>query len=197
MKIVIFGGTFNPPHRGHEHVIRLAAGALHPDRILVIPANIPPLKQMESGSPTPRQRLAMCRRAFRRIPGVTIDDRELRREGESYTVDTLRGLREEYPQDELFFVLGSDQLLRFRSWHRFEEILALCSIVAVPRVQNELLPLEKEAEALRKEYSASVRVLDAEPLPVSSTDIRRGVSAELLCPAVRRYIRLRRLYRKA
>ena len=118
MRLLIYGGSFNPPHRGHVDALRTAAEHLRPDEILVIPAGIPPHKTLSEDSPSPEQRLRLCQLAFREIPGVQISDLELRREGKSYTVDTLREIRRscrylelsgdpdfnrEYPEQMLFY----------------------------------------------------------------------------------------------
>ena len=118
MKTAVYGGTFNPPHRGHESVARLLNGTVRPDRILIIPAAIPPLKSVAANSPSAGERMKLCHLAFDNIPGCEVSDIEIAREGTSYTVDTLEELRRLMPDDELFLVVGSDQLLAFRKWRR-------------------------------------------------------------------------------
>ena len=85
MKIAIYGGSFNPPHLGHVEAARTAASVLAPDRFLIVPASIPPHKDLADGSPTAQQRLELCRLAFADIPGAEISEIELRREGKSYS----------------------------------------------------------------------------------------------------------------
>ena len=99
MRIAIYGGSFNgsfnPPHIGHAEAARAASKALEPDKFLIIPTNTPPHKELEANSPSPEQRLEFCRLAFGDIPGVEVSDMELRREGKSYTADTVDALLEQ------------------------------------------------------------------------------------------------------
>lgn len=195
MKTLIYGGTFNPPHPGHERALRLAAAALCPDRILVIPDRIPPHKSIAEGSPTPEQRLEMCRLAFGDIPGVNVSDMELKREGKSYSAYTVRELRERYPEDELFLMMGTDQFLTFRSWYSFEELLSLCTLTVVSREYNDRAQLEKAAAELEAQYGARIILVENEPLVLSSSQLRAdGGGLGLLSAAVADYIRANRLY---
>ena len=107
MKIAIYGGSFNPPHLGHVEAARTVASALAPDRLLIVPASVPPHKELADGSPTAQQRLELCRLAFADIPGAEISEMELRREGKSYSYDTVRLLREENPDAQLILVVLS------------------------------------------------------------------------------------------
>ena len=81
MRIAIYGGSFNPPHKGHAAAARSVQEQLKPDRLLIIPTNIPPHKEMEADSPKPAERLALCRLAFGDIPGAEVSDMEIRRKG--------------------------------------------------------------------------------------------------------------------
>ena len=89
MRLLIYGGSFNPPHLGHTDALRTAAEHLSPDRILVIPAGIPPHKTLADGTPSPEDRLRLCRMAFGSVPGAEISDMEIRRKGKSYTSETV------------------------------------------------------------------------------------------------------------
>ena len=99
MRLLIYGGTFNPPHLGHADALSCAAAALGADRVLVIPAGIPPHKALAEGSPSAEERLRLCNLAF---PEADVTPMELHREGKSYTVDTVRELRRRYPESELW-----------------------------------------------------------------------------------------------
>ena len=123
MRIVVYGGSFNPPHLGHVEAARTVSAELAPDKFLIIPTNVSPHKMLAEGSPEPRARLEMCRLAFAGIPGAEISDMEMQREGKSYTAQTVEELRRSYPDDELFLVMGTDMLLSFESWYRFEYLL--------------------------------------------------------------------------
>ena len=117
MKTAIYGGSFNPPHLGHVRAAAAVMEKLGPDRLLIIPTNIPPHKEMAQGSPSPEQRMELCRLAFGDIPGAELSDMEIKREGRSYSADTVGSLREMYPQDELYLVMGSDMFLSFCQWY--------------------------------------------------------------------------------
>ena len=170
--ILVYGGSFNPPHLGHVRALEAAAGRLAPDRCLVIPAFLPPHKTMAEGSPEAAQRLELCRLAFADSAGAEVSDLELRREGPSYTVDTLRILRGENPGAGLYFLVGTDMLLYMEQWHEFREIFRLCTLAALPRNEGELPKLRRFAARLRESYGARVEVIPTPPLPMDSTTLR-------------------------
>ena len=124
MRIAIYGGSFNPPHLGHAEAARTVYEELRPDIFFIIPDNIPPHKEQAGNSPTAVQRLELCRLAFAEIPGALVSDIETSREGKSYSADTVRLLRERYPEDELLLVIGTDMLLSFQEWYQFEYLLS-------------------------------------------------------------------------
>ena len=113
MKTLIYGGTFNPPHLGHFKAAAAAAEQLSPERLLIVPDNIAPHKEMADYTPEASQRYEMCALAFQGIKGAEVSDMEILRGGKSYTADTVRLLRERYPEDELILVVGADMLLCF------------------------------------------------------------------------------------
>ncbi|MEA4954860.1 MAG: bis(5'-nucleosyl)-tetraphosphatase (symmetrical) YqeK [Pseudoflavonifractor sp.] len=203
MKIGIYGGTFNPPHMGHMTSARLAMEALGLDRLLFVPVAIPPHKMLPEGSPPPEDRLAMTVIAADSLllrDKVAVNDLELRRDGKSFTVDTLRQFRTEYPDDELWFLMGSDMLFSLTDWHLPEEICALANLAAFARSTGEELErLETQAERLRTDFGAHVTVLRlSEVVDVSSTQLRaqlaRGGGAQALPRAVYGYILRMGLY---
>ncbi len=198
MSILIYGGSFNPPHAGHVRSARVAAEALRPDSVFFIPAAIPPHKQLAEGTPAPEQRLAMTALAAETVPGGEALDVELTRSGPSYTADTLRLMRERYPGEELIFLLGTDMLLSIESWHAPEAILALASLAIFAREGGRDEAVRTQAEHLREKYGARVYVLEGEPVTVSSTEIRtmlpRRQGRALLPEGVYEYIIRRRLY---
>ena len=133
MKILIYGGSFNPPHKGHRDAAAFAAQKLKADKLLIIPDCQPPHKEMERGAPSPEQRLEMCRLAFAGVRGALVSDIEIRRGGKSYTSDTLRALREKYPDAELWLLVGFDMFRTLHEWHEAGYILATAKIGAFPR----------------------------------------------------------------
>ena len=98
MRIAIYGGSFNPPHLGHMEAARTVAAELAPDKLLIIPDNIPPHKEVEPGCPTAEERLELCRLAFRDVPGAEVSDMEIRRQGKSYTAHTAITSRRRTPR---------------------------------------------------------------------------------------------------
>lgn len=187
-RIGLYGGTFDPPHLGHLIVASEACGALRLDRLLFLPSATPPHKrgQVEASA---EQRLEMVRRAVAGDARFGVEELELRREGASYTVDTLRILRERDPGCELFFLVGVDQVREFHTWREPEEVARLARLAVVSRGGEQIgtsdLPLQR---------------VDVTRIDLSSTDVRRrvrnGESIRYLVPdAVREMIEHEGLYR--
>jgi nicotinate-nucleotide adenylyltransferase len=130
-RVGMFGGAFDPPHGAHRALAEVAIDQLQLDRLHVLPTGH---AWHKSRALLPaHHRIAMCERAFGDLPRVRIDIRETERPGPSYTADTLAELRAEYPEAELFLVLGADQLLAFKSWVRWQDVLALASLAVANR----------------------------------------------------------------
>lgn len=188
MRIVVYGGSFNPPHLGHVEAARTVSAELAPDKFLIIPTNVSPHKMLAEGSPEPRARLEMCRLAFADIPGAEISDMELQREGKSYTAQTVEELRRSYPDDELFLVMGTDMFLSFETWYRFEYLLENCTLAVLARDEDEDVQLRRQRDALAEKYGARVIILKHDPVAASSSDIRErlrfGIGSELLPDSV-------------
>ena len=188
MRIAIYGGSFNPPHIGHAEAARAACEALEPDKFLIIPTSTPPHKQLEKNSPGPEQRLEFCRLAFADIPGAEVSDIEIRREGKSYTADTVDALRAEYPGAEICIVMGTDMFLSIRTWYRWQFLLESCTLAVLSREDFDRHEIESFKAELEAENGAHVIVIPHTPLPMSSTEIREklrlGLGAEDLSQAV-------------
>lgn len=203
MKIGIYGGSFNPPHLGHLAAARAAARALELDKLVFVPAGHPPHKELAPGSPTPEQRLAMTAIAADQLllPDVTeVWDVELRREGKSYTADTLAQARERWPEDELWLLMGTDMFLTLQDWHEPEKVLSMAGVCAFGRS-----PADGEAafapqrEFLSKTYDAKIATISIPDLvDISSTRLRellaKGEGREFLPEAVYGYVLRERLY---
>ena len=203
MKIGIFGGTYNPPHLGHMAAAKAAIETLHLDKLLLIPDRIPPHKELPENPVSNQDRLAMTRIMGDRLdcPDVVeVSDIEMHRTGKSYTSDTLEQLRQVYPTDELWLMMGTDMFLTLQNWREPERITALAGICAFARTQadcGELLTIQ--AEHLRKTFGAKVCVLQLpQVVDVSSTRLRellaQGGGQEYLSPAVYGYILRHGLY---
>ncbi len=176
MKRAIFGGSFDPVHNGHVRLAESLCKAVMPDEVIVMPTGISPFKKdMKRRPASSADRLEMCRLAFADMPCVTVSDYEVSRTEVSYTVDTICHFRKLYPNDELYLLIGSDMLLTFDKWRKFEEILANCTLCAASRenASRDMENLEKKAEELRP--YGNVIIIKAEPFEVSSTEIREKI----------------------
>ncbi len=174
MKLLLFGGTFDPPHKGHMCLLGNAIAAVQPDRVFVVPAHIPPHKD-QSHTP-PEVRLAMCACFQPLFPALTVSDMELVRAGKSYTIDTVEALLYRYPGAEIFLCIGSDMLLSFTTWHRYRELLGLVTLVAHSRRQEDAQPVMQAVKALCAE-GARVLFAPGAVLEVSSSQIRAEIAA--------------------
>ena len=201
MRIGIYGGTFNPIHRGHLTAARAAMDVLGLDRLLLIPASIPPHKALPQGSAEPADRLEMTALACAQLgPGAQALDIELHRTGPSYTVDTLRQLRQMYPEDELWLLMGTDMFLSLERWYHAADILSLAHIGAFDRVHPQ--PggdLAAQKRRLEEAYGADIAIIPNEHvLDLSSTQVRQalaqGGGQELVTDPVYGYIQRRGLY---
>ena len=200
MKIAIYGGSFNPPHLGHVRCAQSAAEFLHPDLFLIIPDYLPPHKDLAENSPPPEARLEMCRIAFRSVTAASVSDLEFQRVGRSYTADTVKNLRQTYPEDDLFLVIGSDMLFSFREWYHYRYILSECTLTVAAREDGESEALTLAIRSLRQEDQAGIRLLTYKPYPASSTEIRQALAEGQIPPGidaeVYRYIRQHNFYCK-
>ena len=176
MKIVIYGGSFNPPHCGHVEAAMTISEQLKPDKLLIIPANIPPHKELAEGSPDAHERLLLTQLAFSDMPNVEVSDIELHREGKSYTASTVELLMQQYPDAELYLAMGTDMLLSFEEWYRFRFLLETLTLAVFVRSEGEEAEMLRHAEYLKKEYGAKIVPLRHEPKSMSSRDIR-----DMLC----------------
>ena len=201
MRIGIYGGTFNPIHLGHLTAAKAAMAQLQLDKLLLIPDNVPPHKKMPEGSPSGEERLEMVTLATAELgKNVEVLDIELRRTGKSYTRDTLLALHQQYPDDELWLLMGSDMFLSLQSWYHPEEICALAHLGAFSRIEAaEDAAFAAQKAFLEQEYSAKVETIDnADVIEISSTDVRtalaQGQGSAYLSEAVYGYILRKHLY---
>lgn len=174
LRVGIYGGAFDPPHLAHAALARAAIEQLQLDRLLVLPTGHAWHKDRALGAA--EHRLAMARLALGGIAGVRVDDRETRRCGPSYTIDTLTQLQAERPEDTRFLLIGEDQLTAFCSWHRWRDILQLARLVVARRGDAEA-PMQCPwlACGVALDRPASVTALRLPRMPHSSTDIRARV----------------------
>lgn len=194
MRMGVFGGAFDPPHKGHVALAQAAIAQLQLDELRIIPTGH---AWHKTRTLTPAEhRLAMTRLAFAEMSGVVLDPRETRRTGPSYTVDTLQEFHTEFPDAQLFLILGRDQAESLTSWHRWEEIprLAIICVAARAGFTSDSVQFDTLSG-----QPPQFRLLEMPPIPVSATDIRHAVAnhqnvAPLVFEPVARYIEHHHLY---
>jgi len=198
----ILGGSFDPVHKGHVTIAREAVRRLSLDRLLFMPARIPPHKLGRPMSDA-AHRLAMVRLSIADDPALDVSELELSRPGTTYTVDTIRALLTEIGADgELFFIVGADQALELPTWKTVNELVRLCTLVPVARAGVPLDRLDELRGRLPDDVVENLKAtaIDMPPVDVSSTQVRTLVGegksiAGLVPAAVEEYIREHRLYR--
>jgi nicotinate-nucleotide adenylyltransferase len=188
------GGTFDPIHLGHLRAAENAREGLGLDEVRFLPAQVPPHRAAPASSA--RDRYAMVVLATALNPRFVADDLELRREGPSYTVDTVARLRDERPGDEIVLIVGSDTFPELATWKDHDRIFGMCTVAVVSRPGDG--PPRRAAAA--ESRADGVRRVPGPGLDVSATDIRRrvkeGLSIRYLVPeSVADYIAKRGLYR--
>ncbi len=200
MRIGIFGGTFNPPHSGHKKLAFEMKETASLDKVIIIPTCQPPHKEGKDLASS-ADRMAMCEFLFSE-DFFTVSDIEIRREGKSYTYDTLCELKKIYPDDELYLIIGSDMLLCFDKWYRYKDILSMAHLAVATREE------EVSAQKLR-DYTENVLSLsdekgqyilaDVKPFECSSTFVRERIKAGesvegYLSDKVGKYVKAKGLY---
>ena len=195
-RIGVFGGAFDPPHRAHVALVQSAIEALQLDQVRVLPTGQAWHRQGPLSDGV--HRLAMARLAFADVPQVIVDDREIRRTGPSYTVDTLTDLAHEQPQAQWFLLIGDDQRRSLPAWHRIDDITRLAIIAAAARDPH--VASWHDSHASPAEVAGlDLRILPMPLMPIRATDIRQRCArqqdlAGLVTPAVERYIHDHHLY---
>ncbi|MDX1459474.1 MAG: nicotinate-nucleotide adenylyltransferase [Xanthomonadales bacterium] len=209
--VAIFGGTFDPVHQGHLRAAESARDALGLSEIRLLPAGTPPHRPAPVASAA--QRESMLRLALGSRPGLVLDDRELRRPGPSYMVDTLCSLSEKYPGRPLWLLLGEDAARGLEQWHRWEVLLSLCQLVILTRNgagDGDDRPFPawwderrvSDVKSLRRGRAGQLLECPIDSLPISSSRIRdllsrRGSVRFLLPDPVLEFIERERLYSPA
>jgi nicotinate-nucleotide adenylyltransferase len=197
VRIGILGGTFNPPHLGHLVCAQEAHCELELDQVMLIPAGMPPHKPVEA-EPGAAHRLELCRLAIRGDDRFTVSDLEVRRDGPSYTVDTLDLLSTHAPSDELFLILGGDIAAGLGGWHEPERVLELATVAIAKRRGTARSAVQRTLDQLTGGERA--RFFQMPRIGISSTMLRRrvrtGQSIRYFVPdAVAAYIEEHGLYR--
>ena len=197
-RIGLFGGTFDPIHNGHLHIARSFADELNLESVILLPAGDPYHKTIPRTAA--HHRLAMAEIAAQADSRLAVSDCDIVRQGATYTHDTIQIFRQHFPTAELWLLIGMDSLLQLHTWHRWQNLVRQCRIAAAPRPGNSLAqapaPLQTWlAEALPQ---GRLHILQAEPLPISSSQIRQQLATEHtspdIPPEVLSYIQQHQLY---
>ncbi len=204
VRLGVFGGAFDPPHRTHVALVEAALAQLQLDELRIFPTG-DAWHKTRTLSPA-ADRLAMADLAFGGMARVVVDPREVRRAGPTYTLDTLRELKREFPQAQPVLIMGSDQAAALPTWHGWQEILA----IAIVSIAERLESARSDGSATRFDprtlpglpAGARFEALELPPVDTSATDIRARVArgediAALVPPAVARYIDQHHLYASA
>ena len=198
-KMGIFGGAFDPPHNAHVALAQTALRELELDVLHVIPTGQAWHKPRTLSAP--EHRLAMTRLAFGDMPRVVVDDREIKRAGPTFTIDTLQALQAENPASQLYLMMGADQFAAFRQWHQWQEIMQIAIICIAGRARFDWS--EDQFDTL-KQPEKRLLTLQMPEMAVSATQIRQliggglsenEVMADLLPDAVASYIAQHQLYK--
>ncbi len=199
--IAVLGGSFDPPHASHRKLAVAALDRLPIGQVRVIPAGDHPHKRAAAMTEG-RHRLAMCRLAFGFDPRIVVDDREVRRAGPSFTVDTLAELRAEHPRARLYFLIGSDNLPLLPTWRDHHRVLGLATVVTYPRLGHPVAAGALERLDLTPEERRLLlaNVLDVPADAFAASELRRQWRAgsrdsAALDPAVAAYVEANGLYR--
>ena len=199
MRLGILGGTFDPVHRGHLALAHAACDELGLDEVLFLPAG-QPWRKAGRIIASSEHRLAMLRRTLEGEAAFPVSKLELERTGPSYTADTLEALRDDRPEDELFFLLGEDALMDLPNWARPQRILEL-AMLAVARREDSSAEALAEAERRLPGLGERVIWLKMPAVAVSATEVRERVRegqpiGDLAPAGVQEYIRKQGLYRE-
>ena len=173
MKIGIYGGSFDPVHIGHVNAALTFMEELSLDKIIVIPAYQPPHKKGLALTPS-EHRMNMCNLAFGSLEKFEVSDIEIKRADEGYMADTVVQLREIYPDDEFYLLIGGDMLLSFRKWYAWSKITDEAVLAVAERNWEDSSAIEAEAAILRSE-GAEVKIVPIDVKEISSTSVRETV----------------------
>ena len=198
LKVGIFGGTFNPPHIGHVRAAADAAESLALDVLFVVPAGIPPHKNISSDDPGAGHRLKMTQMAFGDIPQAVISEHEIEAEDISYTVDTAKYVSALYPDAQLFLLVGTDMFLTLGQWKDASTLLGVVTPAVFSRGKNESEKTQAYAEMLKLDFNLNTCIIEHEETEISSTELRELLPLRQGCgyipDTIYEYIIKNRLY---
>ena len=173
-KIGFFGGTFNPIHNAHLRIAQEAKDRFGLDRILLVPSGYSWMKDPKEIA-SREDRLRMAELAAEECEGFEVSTIETNQEGPTYSYETLQKLKALYPEDEICFIIGADQLMILEQWKKPEEIFRLATILVADRGGFDRQEMEEKAAELTERYGAKIRIYHMEASELSSTDLRRRI----------------------
>ncbi len=175
--IGILGGTFDPIHNGHIQIAETVLKSLGLERIEFIPCFQPPHRDQPIASPS--QRLSMVKLALIHHPEFAVNDIEIKREGISYTIDTLQSLQKQFPDNYYFYIVGADVFAHFETWHEWEKIIAITNIVVVSRHDQEIkMPQKIKEYSEKNKLKNHIHFCTMTPIEISATQIRADIAAK-------------------
>lgn len=199
-RLGIFGGTFNPPHKGHIYIALEAMKGAGLNKMLFVPCGNPPHKSVACDV-LPKHRFEMTRLAIEAYPDFEITDLEIRSKEPSYTLKTLEMLKNLYPNAKLCFVVGGDSLRDMKDWYHPEKIFQLAEIVALRRGGIADNIFVSSIEFYKEKYDAQITPVDILPMDISSSDVRKKIAngfdvEDVINPSVLSYIKKFEIYKE-
>jgi nicotinate-nucleotide adenylyltransferase len=178
MKIAVMGGTFDPIHNGHLIVAEYVRTSLKLDKVIFIPSGVHPFKNNKNITEG-KKRLDILSLAIKSNEYFDISTMEINREGITYTIDSIKELKEIYKEDEVYFIIGSDIIFEIEKWKDFEELIELCKFILLDRPGKNEDKIENRIEELKKLYGLEFVRVEAPLIEISSTEIRERVKEDL------------------
>ena len=182
MRIGFMGGTFSPPHLGHLHSARVFISEMGLDRLIIIPAKVSPFKVNEKATASDNDRFNMARLCFLPLSSekciVEVSDIEISKDETSYTIETIRMLEKNYPNDELYMFVGSDMFLSLEKWRESQSIFQKCRIYTRCRNVGETQIMLTTKTKYENSYGAIVHLSSDKEIIISSTDVRCALTAK-------------------
>lgn len=196
-KIGLLGGTFSPIHNGHIELAKRAYNAFSLDEVWFIPSGISYMKR-DQKIPSGQIRLEMVSHAIENTSYFKASDIEIKRQGNSYTYETLQELKNLYPDDTFYFIIGDDTLFTMESWYKPEEIFRLATILVMVRDFSQEA-VDSKCEELKEKYGATALSVKAPAIDISSSVIRKRIQdrlsiSDLVPDSVEKYIKENQLY---